>query len=44
LLVPVSQGLQIAPDQIVSNVNGYIMVQYLIEGVVKDVKVIRISH
>jgi hypothetical protein len=42
--VPVIEGLQIIPDQIVSNVNGYIMVQYLIEGVVKDVKVLRISH
>ena len=42
-VVPVSNGLMIKPDQVSANVNGYVMVQYLIEGVVKDAQVIRIS-
>jgi hypothetical protein len=41
--VPVTEGLRITSDQISANVNGYIMVYYVIEGVVKDVQVIRIN-
>lgn len=40
-MVPVAEGLSITPDQIIANVNGYIMVQYIIKGVVKDVKTIQ---
>ena len=42
-MVPVTEGLSIKPGQLVANVNGYIMVQYIIKGVVKDVKTIRIN-
>jgi hypothetical protein len=42
-MVPVAEGLSIKPDQIIANVNGYIMVQYIINGVVRDVKTIRIN-
>jgi hypothetical protein len=42
-MVPVTEGLSIKPGQLVANVNGYIMVQYINKGVVKDVKTIRIN-
>ena len=41
--VPVAEGLRIDSGEIEANVNGYVMVQYLTEGVVRDVKVIRID-
>jgi hypothetical protein len=42
--VAVADGLQIYPNQLSANVNGYIMIQFLIKGVVKDVQVLRISN
>jgi hypothetical protein len=41
--VPVAKGLMVQQDQVEANVNGYVMVQLLVEGVAKDVQVIRIN-
>ena len=39
--VPASQGLRFAPGDAAVNVDGYVMVQYLREGVVRDVAVVQ---
>lgn len=41
--IPVAEGLLVKTGQVETNVNGYVMVQYLTEGVVRDVQVIRIN-
>jgi len=43
LITPVSEGLLVKPGQVEANVNGYVMVQLIVEGVTKDVQVIRID-
>ncbi len=40
---PTTEILIVKSGQVESNVNGYIMVQYIMEGVAKDVQVIRIN-
>jgi len=42
--VPASGGLRIGPGDVPANVDGYVMVQYLREGDVTDVAVVRTSR